>query len=57
MLSERGMIINELNANPLHGNFQRTSFTGLLNPEFRPLFLAALAEKGITKPQRGLPLP
>ncbi len=57
VLSERGMIINELNANPLHGNFQRTSFTGLLNPEFRPLFLAALAEKGITKPQRGLPLP
>ena len=57
VLSDRGPIINELNANPLHGVFQRASFTGLLSPAFRPLFLAALAEKGITKRQRGLPLP
>ena len=54
VLSDRGPIINELNANPLHGVFQRASFTGLLSPAFRPLFLAALAEKGITKRQRCL---
>ena len=57
VLTDRGPIILELNANPLQSNFQRCSGTGLLNPKYRPLYLAALAEKGITKPQRGLPLP
>lgn len=57
VLTDRGAVINELNPSPLQGNFQRTSHRGLLNPDFRPLYLAALAEKGITKPRRGLPLP
>lgn len=57
VLTDRGPVINELNANPLQSSFQRCSGVGLLCPSFRPLFLEALAEKGITKRQRGLPLP
>ncbi len=56
-LTDRGAIINELNPSPLQGNFQRAEHRGLLNPDFRPLYLQALAEKGITKRRRGLPLP
>jgi hypothetical protein len=57
VLTDRGPIINELNPSPLQGNLQRAEHRGLLNPDFRPLFLQALAEKGITRRRRGLPLP
>lgn len=57
VLTDRGPVINELNSNPLQGNFQRASGFGLFSPAFRPLFLAALAAKGINQRQRGLPLP
>lgn len=55
--TDHGPVINELNANPLQGNYQRASGMGLLNPVFRPLYLAALAERGITTRRRRLPLP
>lgn len=51
-LSDRGFVVNEANASPIHLTYQLTA-TGLLNPTFRPIFRQALAERGISKPERG----
>lgn len=56
-LTDAGPVVNEINANPLHGLYQRAAGRGVLNPEFKPLLLQALAEKGVTKRPRGSPLP
>ena len=56
-LTDKGPVVNEINTNPLHTLYQRASGRGFLNPEFKPLLLRALAAQGVTKRQRGLPLP
>lgn len=55
--SDQGFVVNEINSKPAHLNFQIVSMEGLLNPRFNPLFRAALAERGITRPQAGVPWP
>lgn len=42
-LSTDGPLINEINSNPFHSIYQRSSDRGLLNPEFRPRIEAAIA--------------
>lgn len=56
-LTADGPTIVELNSNPGHGGFHQTSNQGLLNPAFRKVFAAALAERGITKRGRGMLVP
>lgn len=56
-LTEDGPTIVELNSNPLHGGYHQTTDEGLLNPAFRKVFVAALAERGIARRQRGMLVP
>ena len=56
-LTEDGPTIVELNASPKHGGYQQTNDGGMLNPAFRKVFAAALAERGITKRGRGMLVP
>lgn len=56
-LTEDGPTIVELNAGPGHGGHHQTNDRGILKPEFRALFAAALAERGITKRGRGMLVP
>jgi hypothetical protein len=56
-LSDRGLVLNEVNAHPHHMTYQMVSNRGILNDAFRPLFRQALAEKGITTPRRGVAWP
>lgn len=56
-LTDKGPVVNEINTNPLHTLYQRASGRGILNAEFRPLLLRALAAQGVTKRKRGLSLP
>ena len=55
--SDQGFVINEVNANPLHMTYQVVSKRGILNDTFRPLFRAALAERGIVRAKSGVPWP
>lgn len=43
LLTDRGPVLCEANANPLHLNYQRPFGRGLLNPDLRPLIDGALA--------------
>ncbi|MCU0826749.1 MAG: hypothetical protein MUE52_04940 [Tabrizicola sp.] len=54
-LSQRGFVVNEANASPVHLTYQLTASGGLLNPDLRPLFREALAERGIRGPQKDTP--
>lgn len=56
-VSDHGLIVNEVNSNPLQLNYQVGCGRGILNDDFRPMFRAALAERGITRPVRGAPWP
>ena len=56
-LTEDGPLVVELNANPGHGGFHKVCDKGLLNPQSRALLVAALAERGITRRGKGMPLP
>ena len=55
--SDHGLIVNEANANPGPMIYQMTSLKGLLNPQFRPLFRQALAERGVKARVAGTPWP
>lgn len=50
-------MVVELNGNPGHLGYHRVSNQGFLNPEFRVLLVAALAERGITKRGKGMLVP
>ena len=56
-LTEAGPTIVELNPNPQHGGHHQTNDLGLLDPAFRKVFAAALAERGITRRKRGMLVP
>lgn len=56
-LTESGPTIVELNSNPMHGGHHQTNDEGILTAAFRAQFVAALAERGITKRGRGMLVP
>ena len=56
-LTADGPTIVELNSSPKHGGYHQTNDGGLLNPAFRKVFAAALAERGITSRGRGMLVP
>ncbi len=56
-LTSQGPMIVELNSHPGHGGYHQTNDAGLLNPAFRKVFAAALAERGITRRGRGMLVP
>jgi hypothetical protein len=56
-LSQRGFVVNEANASPVHLTYQLTGPGGLLNQELRPMFRQVLAERGVLGPEPGTPWP
>lgn len=56
-LTPDGPLIVELNTHPGHGGYHQTNDRGILNPVFRKVFAAALAERGITRRGRGMLVP
>lgn len=56
-LSDKGLVIIELNANPSQAVYQRAHLKGILRPEFAERFRKALVARGVRDPLKALPLP